>query len=476
MGQIEKGERKRGEAEEEVNHLEVEGKRPDSTTTTPTAGEPSTMTPLHSTPNHPHPHYSETPHHHDNPMKPHRTYCAESERDIERNINYYGNQKKHRRKRHREKSEVAAIPTVTIEEIIIPKEDSTGGRGGGFLEAIQGGDPLLSPRSNSTLAPNPHLLSLSQTPSPMDLPPSPPMAQMDGPPIRRLLYAETESKLNDLTKEMSTLKRNLKRFEDEYETIFGYRPSYADKLGNKDMKKCLVGVARIKREMGALHDCPPGVFPPTPHKSLTSLTTTVTQIPLSTTPPSLMTPAELQEEKNSLQKQLLILERKHGRPTKKEEKEIVRELYERYREVKRWGRKSTSSGGGGGKFLGVVPENGVLELGELGEETTSRVLQIDMDLEIDGVAIEIEDEAWNLMDLPTLTARLTELREEKRALRSTLRRFESDFTMTTGRKPQKEEKYSSSSSMETCYQRYKKIKKTIRLLEVLVNKMKNNDE
>lgn len=48
-----------------------------------------------------------------------------------------------------------------------------------------------------------------------------------------------------------------------------------------------------------------------------------------------MTSAQLLEEKIDIQKGLLFLQTKHGRPSTKEDKDLVRPLYDRYRVVKR---------------------------------------------------------------------------------------------------------------------------------------------
>lgn len=48
-----------------------------------------------------------------------------------------------------------------------------------------------------------------------------------------------------------------------------------------------------------------------------------------------MSPEEVIEEKCSMQKALLGLEAAYGRPHTKEERELVRSLYERYRTLKR---------------------------------------------------------------------------------------------------------------------------------------------
>lgn len=48
-----------------------------------------------------------------------------------------------------------------------------------------------------------------------------------------------------------------------------------------------------------------------------------------------MTSDELMEEKVAVQKALLYLQSVHGRPNNKEDKDLVRPLYDRYRTLKR---------------------------------------------------------------------------------------------------------------------------------------------
>lgn len=56
-------------------------------------------------------------------------------------------------------------------------------------------------------------------------------------------------------------------------------------------------------------------------------------------------------------------------------------------------------------------------------------------------------------------------------MRGAIRKFEAEFQNVAGRPPQKEEKY-SSTEMELAYQKYKRVKATVRLLEVLISKKK----
>lgn len=48
-----------------------------------------------------------------------------------------------------------------------------------------------------------------------------------------------------------------------------------------------------------------------------------------------MSHMEMQEEKTALQKALLYYESLHGRPTSREDRDLARPLYDRYRQVKR---------------------------------------------------------------------------------------------------------------------------------------------
>lgn len=51
---------------------------------------------------------------------------------------------------------------------------------------------------------------------------------------------------------------------------------------------------------------------------------------------------EMQEEKTALQKALLYYESIHGRPTTREDRDLARPLYDRYRQVKRIVMRSSS--------------------------------------------------------------------------------------------------------------------------------------
>lgn len=64
---------------------------------------------------------------------------------------------------------------------------------------------------------------------------------------------------------------------------------------------------------------------------------------------------------------------------------------------------------------------------------------------------------------------MRQAKDEKRRMRAAIRKFEAEFQNVAGRPPQKDEKY-SSTEMELAYQKYKRIKATVRLLDVLISK------
>jgi hypothetical protein len=333
-------------------------------------------------------------------------------------------------------------------------------------------------------------------------------------------------KMNQLSKQVGNLKKHLKSLEEEYEQMFGYKPSHADKLNQKEMRKCLLQLTKAKRELKQMKEDPtilvPGgsllqVLNPTrgqpfysrnSPEALKYLDETVKEIHKTMSDkrraqsrpddPSLMTQSELTEEKNTMQKQLLMLEKRHGRPGSKEEKEIVRTLYDRYRSLKKSGNRFGNIKENSIDLapileyepLELAPNNpevnrtSIVELrkdsgsGSIGSALNSptgrrrRIAQNNEEDDFDdGSVINIRNEGFTEMNVTELESRHKLAREEKRRLRTILRKFESDFQSATGRPPQKDEKY-SSTEMETTYQNYKRCRATVRLLDVLISKRK----
>ena len=63
------------------------------------------------------------------------------------------------------------------------------------------------------------------------------------------LILEQRSKLKKLTKQLSVVKRKVEDFEATFEDNYGYRPSVAEKQNNKAVRKMLIQMSRLKRQI-----------------------------------------------------------------------------------------------------------------------------------------------------------------------------------------------------------------------------------
>jgi len=63
------------------------------------------------------------------------------------------------------------------------------------------------------------------------------------------LMLEQRSKLKKLTKQLSVVKRKVEDYEATFEDSYGYRPSQAEKQNNKAVRKLLIQMSRLKRQI-----------------------------------------------------------------------------------------------------------------------------------------------------------------------------------------------------------------------------------
>ncbi|KAM8993968.1 protein FAM13B isoform 1-T2 [Ara ararauna] len=212
-----------------------------------------------------------------------------------------------------------------------------------------------------------------------------------------------------------------------------------------------------------------------------------------------MTKDHLVEEKTSLQKSLLYYESQHGRPVTREERHIVKPLYDRYRLVKQMltrasitpilGSPSTKRRG---QMLQPIIEGETAHFFEeiKEEEEESDGLSADLTdilktaVQTQPVLSPVENSESDVEDgqekltrdlrlsstraasMPELLEQLWKARAEKKKLRKTLRDFEEEFYQQNGRNVQKEDRV----PMLDEYREYKKLKAKLRLLEVLISK------
>ncbi|XP_066504978.1 protein FAM13B isoform X2 [Hoplias malabaricus] len=222
-----------------------------------------------------------------------------------------------------------------------------------------------------------------------------------------------------------------------------------------------------------------------------------------------MTKEHLACEKTVLQKNLLYYEGLHGRPVTREERLIVKPLYDRYRLVKQMLTRvsitpiivSPSSKrrnqtlqpiieGETAHFCDEIKEEEEedveedQEIGEIPNEESEIILALDpgrpssQQPQLEGIlrpkmeessgklTLDLRLSSSNASSMPELLEQLWKARAEKKKLRRTIREFEDAFYQQNGRNVQKEDRM----PMMDEYKEYKRIKAKLRLLEVLISK------
>ncbi|GFU40363.1 protein FAM13A [Trichonephila clavipes] len=340
------------------------------------------------------------------------------------------------------------------------------------------------------------------------LPPSPPVEQEDI--ITGSTHEISSSNVKQLNKKVHALKKKIKMFEDNFEKLYGYKPSNAEKCNNIGVKKMLAELNKARQDLKVcldLKDDPQlwDAESTMPSKSSRGTNTRSSQGLFSVAksgaesmsieetvknalgylvhhrkdmnrPENLeeMTKEQLVAEKVAIQKVLLNFESMHGRPASKAHRELVRPLYDRYRLTKRLINRNASSKENADLMPILEHETMDFKKSDVTkninvEQSTSVQIKTDQDSE----SSEKEQKTpitshinFHELSLSELEAEVTVVRDEKRRLRKILREFEEQFKKEHGRKVQREDK----RSMEPCYTEYKNAKAKLKLLEALVAK------
>lgn len=294
-----------------------------------------------------------------------------------------------------------------------------------------------------------------------------------------------EERLKHLSKQINSIKKKVKKYDEEFEIKFGYRPSHADKLNDKTMKKLCADLSKLKKEQKQLKEDSTTVYfknvgdktdSDKAKKAECTLQDTLIEIENRLNSKRVtsersevleqMTNEQLVEEKIAVQKALLHLESMHGRPSNKEDRDLVRPIYDRYRQLKRLVRLTTPSNNI--NELATIHEHETMDFVSLPTQTpepesekqnpTSGSTDSDTDTSI--------GENLHSLSLEELQQQQRQTSEEKKELRRSLKQFEDDFQTKTGKKLQKEDR----APMEHVYVQYKKAKAKLRLLDALVGK------
>nr|XP_033814960.1 protein FAM13A isoform X2 [Geotrypetes seraphini] len=344
-----------------------------------------------------------------------------------------------------------------------------------------------------------------------------------------------------LTRKIQSLKKKIRKFEEKFEEERKYRPSHSDKAGNPEVLKWMNELAKFRKQLKesklkqSEEDLAPQVrqrsntlpksfgsqlekeeerkqesMKPTVEATLETIQRRLQEKRAEANRPEDikdMTRDEIAAEKVSLQKALLYYESIHGRPATKNERQVMKPLYDRYRLVKQILHRASTipvigspsskrrspllqpiiEGETASFFKDIKEEEDGSEDDDSVKSDFVVTAKPDFSLRnflehledgADGFISPMDDNmsSKNSQDLglsnlhsasmPELMEQLQEAREEKKKIRKTLKDFEDDFFRQNSRNVQKEDR----APMAEEYSKYKHIKAKLRLLEVLISK------
>ncbi|XP_068797641.1 protein FAM13A isoform X5 [Struthio camelus] len=375
-------------------------------------------------------------------------------------------------------------------------------------------DPMLSPR----------FYAYGQSQQYLDdteVPPSPPNSHSF---MRRRSsslgsYEDDREDLTpaQLTRRIQGLKKKIRKFEDKFEEERKYRPSHSDKAANPEVLKWTNDLAKFRKQLKesklkiSEEDLAPVVrqrsntlpksfgsqlekeddkkqdlsdksAKPAVEVTLESIQKKLQEKRAETNRPEDikdMTRDQIAAEKVALQKALLYYESIHGRPVTKNERQVMKPLYDRYRLVKQiLSRANTipiiEEEEGSEEDSNLKPDFTITMKTDFNVRSFLDQLEDDADGFVSPVDDKIPSKSNQDMGLsnlheasiPELLEQLQEVREEKKRIRKKLREFEDNFFRQNGRNVQKEDR----APMAEEYNEYKQVKAKLRLLEVLISK------
>ncbi|XP_034537574.1 protein FAM13B-like isoform X2 [Notolabrus celidotus] len=419
-------------------------------------------------------------------------------------------------------------------------------------EVISGNDPQLSPQGPKT---SPLLSRLTTTDCPVPSPrchnlnhsqrynldpetaPSPPCSQQKRM-ARSSVHKEPDegsASISMLNRHIHTLRKRIRRFEEQFEQEKHYKPAHNDKTAHPEVSRLMKELIKSRKQLKELklrqseetdlkgqrgfNTSAETLRTSTDHREAALTGTELHQLINNTnTKPSveetvniitnrlkerrqeLGLPDSIKEmshfqrttEKTSLQKCLLYFESLHGRPSTKQERNLMKPFYDRYRLLKQMLFSSATS-----KVITTIEEeegsdeerpnqhspkqqplwlksprylssDECLHLASLETSETPLVSPLE---EVKGLQPQIITMATlHEASRAELLDHLRTARLEKRRLHHALREFEDHFYMQTGRVCQKEDR----GPMAEEYCQYKNLKAKLRLLEALLSKQQHS--
>ncbi|XP_072401306.1 protein FAM13A [Diabrotica undecimpunctata] len=293
-----------------------------------------------------------------------------------------------------------------------------------------------------------------------------------------------DERLHKLAKQINSIKKKIKKCEVEFENKHGYKPSHVEKMNDINIKKLYTELSSLKRDQKQLNEIsnsnPLLSSEEKTSASITNLEITISEIEKKlsakreaanrSTNIDEMSSEELVEEKVAVQKALLLLESIHGRPNTKEDRDVVRPFYDRYRTLKRMVSKLAMTNLTGTE-LATIHENEAMNFVTPTSSSQSNDTESEKTIlpstSTDSDTDSSVGDNLHSMTKDELIEQLKIVMEERKELKRKLKQFELEVQLKTGKMIQKEEK----APMESSYIAYKKIKAKSRLLEALVGKL-----
>uniref|UniRef100_A0A452SKX7 Protein FAM13B n=1 Tax=Ursus americanus TaxID=9643 RepID=A0A452SKX7_URSAM len=324
--------------------------------------------------------------------------------------------------------------------------------------------------------------------------------------IRRSSFSSKDEKREDRTpyQLVKKLQKKIRQFEEQFERERNSKPSYSDIAANPKVLKWMTELTKLRKQIkDAKHKSSDGEFVPQTRPRSNTLPKSFgssldhedeenedeSRVIQKEKKPSKeatlelilkrlkekrverclpedikkMTKDHLIEEKTSLQKSLLYYESQHGRPVTREERHIVKPLYERYRLVKQMLTRasitpvlgSPSSKRRGQMLQPIIEgetahffeeikeeeEDGVTLSSELTDILKTAVQaqsslensESDVEENQEKLALDLRLSSTRAASMPELLEQLWKARAEKKKLRKTLREFEEAFYQQNGR-------------------------------------------
>uniref|UniRef100_A0A8D0WPY2 Protein FAM13B n=1 Tax=Sus scrofa TaxID=9823 RepID=A0A8D0WPY2_PIG len=329
--------------------------------------------------------------------------------------------------------------------------------------------------------------------------------------IRRSSFSSKDDKREDRTpyQLVKKLQKKIRQFEEQFERERNSKPSYSDIAANPKVLKWMTELTKLRKQIkDAKHKSSDGEFVPQ------------TRPRSNTLPKSFGSSLDHEDEENEDEARVIQKEKKPSKEATlelilkrlkekrverclpedikvtREERHIVKPLYDRYRLVKQMltrasitpvlGSPSTKRRG---QMLQPIIEGEtahffeeIKEEEEDGVSLSSELTDIlktavqaqsslenpesDVEENQEKLALDLRLSSTRAASMPELLEQLWKARAEKKKLRKTLREFEEAFYQQNGRNAQKEDRVPVLEE----YREYKKIKAKLRLLEVLISK------